>query len=305
MAARIDGHRRDVRRAHRSRATVTALTAAAPASSSASAAAHSVAPVVTTSSTRMTQRPATARRAPGETANASRTLSARCRRSSRYCASVAWVRTTASTAGRRSSRAATVGDQRRLVVAALAPPSLVDRDRDDDRAADAGDAPACRDRLAERLREAPLPGVLQRMEGPAHDAGERRAPLELEQRLRRALGKPERRPGRQRHAGTDPRQAAGADRRALRTAARTARRQREIQQAPDRGPRGRHGGRASRAPLTRDLRRALSGARPPRPGRPRPSRTRRSSRPAAPARRPRHARAGRARSTPAGCGGRT
>ncbi len=86
---------------------MTALTADAPASSSARADAHRVAPVVTTSSTRTTQRPATAALAPGATENASATLEALWRRSRRYWAVVARVRTTAGRHGSPSRVAAT------------------------------------------------------------------------------------------------------------------------------------------------------------------------------------------------------
>ena len=62
---------------HRSRATVMALTAVAPPARIALAVSQSVAPVVTTSSTRTTQRPAMAARAAGSIAKASATLDAR------------------------------------------------------------------------------------------------------------------------------------------------------------------------------------------------------------------------------------
>ena len=50
-------------------------------------------------------------------------------------------------------------------------------------------------RLPERLREAPLTGVLERVERPARRAGERRAPLELEEGIRRPPASPSGVPG--------------------------------------------------------------------------------------------------------------
>ena len=98
-------------------------------------------------------------------------------------------------------------------------------------------APARRHRSAtacpERLGEAALARVLERVERAANGPAERRTPLELEQRLRRTVGEPERRPGRQRQPGVKGAAARRADRRPLRPAPRARRGQREIEQPID------------------------------------------------------------------------
>ncbi len=171
-----------------------ALTARAPSARSASAAhtaspgRHDVVdtsqPVVTTSSTSTIQRP----RSRASSRAWSRTRPRRwppggdgrggTGRSSRGCASRAGSQGIGMRVGGRG------GDQLGLVVAALAAPRGVDRDRDEDVAAGARASPACGDRLAERTREPALARVLEGVERPPERARERRAPLELEQRVR-------------------------------------------------------------------------------------------------------------------------
>jgi len=83
---------------------------------------------------------------------------------------------------RSSAAAQRAGQLFRLVVATLANPVRGCRDRDQDVAAGASHPPAIRNGLAERRREPALTRVLEPMNRPPSDAGERRAPLELEER---------------------------------------------------------------------------------------------------------------------------
>ena len=135
-----------IARPYRSLATVMALTASAPAASSVSPAAHSVAPVVTTSSTSTIQRPSIGSTVLG--AHLERVHDVR-----RPVATVEPVlggRRAAARQGGQPRHRQRVGgrgrDELGLVVAALAAPRRVDRDRDEQVAAGAGATPACRDR---------------------------------------------------------------------------------------------------------------------------------------------------------------
>ena len=117
---------------HRSRATVIALTAAAPARRRALPASDSVAPVVTTSSTR-THPPARdmPRGRRGATANASATFTARCRSIQPELGSCRADPDQCAVPREPQVRGSDRGDQRGLVVAALPPPRLVHGDGHD------------------------------------------------------------------------------------------------------------------------------------------------------------------------------
>ena len=106
-------------------------------------------------------------------------------------------------------------DEGRLVVAAPAFALGVDGDRDDERRARPDPRPAPRDGAPERLGQPPLARVLQVVERGPDRPGERRAPLELEERRRDVGRKADRRPAGQREPGVEGRQARGAQRRAL------------------------------------------------------------------------------------------
>ena len=140
--------------------------------------------------------------------NAPATLAARWSRSRSNWAIVARPRSRARAHGRPRRSRGDRRDQLRLVVAALALALGVDRDRDEEVAAGPDPRPAPRDRVAERHREASLARVLELVERMPDRAGERRAPLELEQGRRHVGRQPERGAGGQVEARVEGRQAA-------------------------------------------------------------------------------------------------
>ena len=231
-----------------------------------------------------------------EARNAPATLVGAARRSRSNWAIVA--RAPLEDAARTAARAReppTSAMQRCLVVAALARPIGVDRDRHDEVAAGPGPPPALGDSLAERDREPPLTGVLQRVERAPDDPGERRAPLELERAApacppacrsgRRRAGRGGRRaPGR--HAAQigapsrpQPGHAAGSARSSSRAASVVIGRASHHRAHVDR-PAPLTGARLTQ-PVSDP--RCCRGCGPPATGRRRPCRSGRSCRPAAPA----------------------
>ena len=142
-------------------------------------------------------------------------------------------------------------DELGLVVAALAAPRRVDRDRDEQVAAGAGPPPALRDGLAERLASRRSPAYLSAWSARRSEPAERRAPLELEQRVRWASASPSGVPAGS-AAGRRPGAGRRADRRPLRPAARDRRGQREVQQPVGGREEGHGHGGVWRRPLTRD-----------------------------------------------------
>ncbi|HEU5204339.1 MAG TPA: hypothetical protein VFU17_08585, partial [Candidatus Limnocylindrales bacterium] len=120
-------------------------------------------------------------------------------------------------------------DQHRLVVASLAGTIGVDRNGDEEIATRTRPIPAPRNGTPERLSEAPFAGVLELVQRPAYGTGERRAPLQLQQRLGDVRREAERRAGREMEPGVEGGFAIRAKGRSLVAAADTAGRQREIE----------------------------------------------------------------------------
>ena len=122
-----------------------------------------------------------------------------------------------------------LGDQRGLVVAALAGTIGVDGNGDEQVTTRAGPFPAPGDGTPERLGQAPFAGVLELVQRPTYGAGERSTPLQLKQRLGDVGRQPERRAGGEVEAGVEGRFAGRAEGRTFAAAADTAGRQREIE----------------------------------------------------------------------------
>src|SRR5258705_7188519 len=124
------------------------------------------------------------------------------------------------------------GNQFRVVIATPPPPLGVDRHRHDDVAARGGSLPATGDGSAQRAREPLLAAVLELVQGAPDDVGERRTPLELQERRRDVRWQADRDPGRQVEPRVERGRARGADRLALRATAGAARRERGVEGAP-------------------------------------------------------------------------
>ena len=189
----------------------------ARAASSGTAHAASVAPVVTTSSTRTTQRPASgplrpcgrrASRDPAAPARAERPGDVRrppARGRDRTGRSSTAARSRRGAIGSPRASAATAGDQLRLVVAASARPLRVDGNRHERGRHRPRHAASARATASPSGRgEARLAAVFQLVERAPDDPAERRAPLELEERRRQL----------RRQADRNPRRPAPAARRA-------------------------------------------------------------------------------------------
>ena len=149
-----------------------------------------------------------------------------------------------------------MGDELRLVVAALARPVLVDGYMGDEVRPDSGRRPPSCDRLAERLAEPLLPAVLDGVERVADHAVEWGAPVELEEGLGQLPGKADRGPRRTRQASIEGRLAVTADRRPFRAATHAGRWQCRVEGAGCRRPHdgeGRHGRIGWSVALTRDV----------------------------------------------------
>ena len=142
-------------------------------------------------------------------------------------------------------------DQGGLVVAALPGALGVHGHRDEDVAARAGSPPAPGDGPPERFSKAALAAVLQLVEGPPDGTGERRAPLELEQRFRDVRREPDRDAGRELEAGIERRLAAAAQRRPLPPATDAARGQGKVEGPADEVAHPRMVARAPLRALTR------------------------------------------------------
>ncbi len=202
-----------------------------------------MAPVVTTSSMRMTQRPASGRgsqaacrRGPGSQPECAVDV-----RSAGRSIEVELGDRGARPFENRGERKPELAsrrarDQLRLVIAARPRPVGMDGNGDEQVAAGTRPTPAPRDRRPERDRQPLLTGVLQLVQRVPDQPRERRAPFELEQWRRNVGRKPDGDAGRHLQPGVERGQARGADRRALRPAARAAGGQREVQHPrPERG----------------------------------------------------------------------
>ena len=160
---------------HRSRATAIAEPPSLLPVRAPSAQAASVAPVVTTSSTRRTQRPVMPARDDALRPEPERPghVGARSSRPSSNWATVARRRSSANAMGRPRWRAA-AGGARRLVVAALTFALGVDGDRHDHLSPDPDTGPAPPDRRPQRLRQPTFARVFQVVERRPHRPGGRR-----------------------------------------------------------------------------------------------------------------------------------
>ena len=121
------------------------------------------------------------------------------------------------------------GDERGLVVAAMSLAFRVDGYRDDDLRTDADVLPATRDRGTERLGESTLARVLELVERGADGAGERCAPLDLEQRCRDVGRHTDRDAARQLEPGIESGTAVAAQWLAFAAAAGASGRERKIE----------------------------------------------------------------------------
>ena len=163
--------------------------------------------------------------------NAPRTFRRRARRSRSNWAVVTRVRSRRRLNREPAHRPGRPGDQRRLVVAAVADTVRRGRHRDEEIPAGTGARPAPPDGPPERIREAPVARVLEPVERPAGDAAERRAPFDLDEGLRDVPRQPDRRPRRQVEPRIQRRQALRAQGRALALAPGAGRREGEVQRA--------------------------------------------------------------------------
>ncbi len=120
-------------------------------------------------------------------------------------------------------------DEDRMVESALADPVGRRGNRNQDIAAGARTSPARADGLPERAREAALARVLELMDRATDDAGERCAPLQLEERRREISRHADREPGRVVDPDHQPGVALRAQRRTLAPATHAGRWQGEIE----------------------------------------------------------------------------